>query len=264
MPRSVLNFYVKFTPGNFKSSGSAQRARAIFGSALLALQNFISAFKFYSCDSALLLKFAPQKSASVFKFSQRRFASNLRSTLRAVFAATRALSAKILSLIISLSQIVAQNFGKNLEINSAEAKILRKNHAFKFSAPFATKNPAPRNFVLLNSMPLNLTLRNSARENFTPQILYSGNFTRQNSNPQGFARQSLGQQGYAHQSFLARQNLVPQKSARRDRATKIAAPQTFVRLNLAAPQNFARLNLAASQNLSPLNSAFKFKASADV
>ena len=238
MQRPALNFYIKFTPGNFKGSGSTRSARAIFGSASFALQNFISAFKFYLRDLALILKFAPQKLASVFKFSQYRFASNLRSTLRTVFAAAEALSAKILSLIISLSQIVAQNFGKNLEINSAEAKILRKNHAFKFSAPFATKNPAPRNFVLLNSMPLNLTLRNSAP---------------QNSNPQGFARQSLGQQGYAQQSFLARQSLVPQKSARRNRAYKIAALQ-----------NFVRLNLAASRNLSPSNSAFKFKASADV
>nr|WP_299190858.1 hypothetical protein [uncultured Campylobacter sp.] len=163
--------------------------------------------------------------------------------MHAIFAATEASSAKILSLIISLSQIVAQNFGKNLEINSAEAKILRKNHAFKFSAPFATKNPAPRNFVFLNSMPLNLTLRNSARQNSAPQ----------NSNPQGFARQSLEQRGCAQQSVLARQSLALQKSARRNREFKIAAPQTFV-----------RLNLAASQNLSPLNSAFKFKASADV
>lgn len=149
MPRPALNFYVKFTPGNFKGSGSARRACAIFGSALLALQNFISAFKFYSRDLALLLKFAPQKSASVFKFCPRRFALNLRTALRAVFAATRALFAKILSLIISLSQIVAQNFGKNSQIIFAEAKILRKNHAFKFNAPFATKNPAPRNFVFL-------------------------------------------------------------------------------------------------------------------
>ena len=143
MQRSALNFYVKFTPGNFKGPASARRASAIFGSASFALQNFISAFKFYLRDLALLLKFAPQKLASVFKFSRRRFALNLGSALRTVFAAAEALSAKILSLIISLSQIVAQNFGKNLEINSAEAKILRKNHAFKFSAPFATKNPAP-------------------------------------------------------------------------------------------------------------------------
>ena len=203
MQRPALNFYAKFTPKNFKGLASARRACAIFGSASLALQNFISAFKFYSCDLALLLKFAPQKSASVFKFCPRRFALNLRSTLRAVFAATRTLFDKILS----------------------------------------CKNPAPRNFVLLNSMPLNLTLRNSARQNSAPQ----------NSNPQGFARQSLGQQGYAQQSFLARQNLAPQKSVRRNRATKIAVPQTFVRLNLAAPQNL----------LLP-NSAFKFKASADV
>ena len=193
--------------------GSARRASAIFGSALLALQNFISAFKFYSCDLALLLKFAPQKSASVFKFSLRRFASNLRSALRAVFTSAEALSAKILS----------------------------------------CKIPAPRNFVLLNSVSLNFTLRNSARQNFTPQILYSGNFTRQNSNPQGFARQSLGQQGYAQQSVLALQNFTSQKNARRNRAIKIAVPQTFV-----------RLNLAASQNLLLPNSAFKFKASADV
>ena len=243
MPCPALNFYVKFTPGNFKGPASARRASAIFGSALLALQNFISAFEFSPRDLASILKFAPQKWASIFKFSQRRFVLNLRSALRAVFAATRALSAKILSLIISLSQIVAQNFGKNLEINSDEAKILRKNHAFKFSAPFATKNPAPRNFVFLNSMPLNLTLRNSARQNLAPQ----------NSNQQGFARQSLGQQGCAQQSVLARQNFAPQKSARRNRTSKIAAPQ-----------NFARLNLAASQNPSASNSAFKFKASADV
>lgn len=207
MQRPALNFYVKFTPGNFKDSGSARRSRAIFGSALLALQNFISAFKFYSCDLALLLKFAPQKSASVFKFSQHRFALNLRAVLHAVFAATRALFAKILSLVISLSQIVAQNFGKNLEINSAEAKILRKNHAFKFSTSFATKNPAPRNSVFLNSMPLNLTLRNSARQNSAPR----------NSNPQGFARQSL----------------APQKSARRNSATKIAVPQNLLLPNSA-------------------------------
>lgn len=253
MQHPALNFYVKFTPGNFKGLASARRASAIFESASIALQNFISAFKFYLCDLALLLKFAPQKSASVFKFCPRRFALNLRTALRAVFAAAEALPAKILSHIISLSRIVAQNFGKNLEINSAEAKILRKNREFKFSAPFATKNPVPRNFVLLNSMPLNLTLRNSARQNFTPQILYSGNFTRQNSMLQSFAWRSLGQQGYAQQSFLARQNSAPQKSARRNRAYKIAVPQTFVRLNLAAPQNL----------LLP-NSAFKFKASADV
>lgn len=253
MQRPALNFYVKFTPGNFKGLSSARRARAIFGSVSFALQNFISAFKFYLRDLMLLLKFTSQKSASVFKFSRRRFALNLRAVLRAVFAATRALSAKILSLIISLSQIVAQNFSKNLEINSVETKILRKNREFKFSAPFATKNPVPRNFVLLNSMPLNLALRNFARQNFTPQILYSGNFTRQNSNPQSFARQSLGQQGCAQQSVLARQNLVPQKTARRNRAHKIAALQ-----------NFVRLNLAASRNLLPPNSAFKFKASADV
>ena len=238
MQRLALNFYAKFTPRNFKGSGSARRAHAIFESASLALQNFISVFKFYLRDLTLLLKFTSQKSASVFKFSRRRFALNLHSILRAVFAATRALSAKILSLIISLSQIVAQNFGKNLEINSAEAKILRKNHAFKFSAPFATKNPASRNFVFLNSMPLNFMPRNSAR---------------QNSNPQSSARQSLGRQGYAQQSAPALQNFTPQKSVRLNRASKIAAPQ-----------NFARLNLAASQNLSPLNSAFKFKASADV
>lgn len=243
MQHPALNFYVKFTSGNFKGSSSARRASAIFGSALLALQNFISAFEFSPRDLASILKFAPQKWASIFKFSRRRFVLNLRSALRTVFAAAEALSAKILSLIISLSQIVAQNFGKNLEINSAEAKILRKNHAFKFSAPFATKNPAPRNFVFLNSMPLNLTLRNSARQNLAPQ----------NSNQQGFARQSLGQQGCAQQSVLARQNFAPQKSARRNRTSKIAAPQ-----------NFARLNLAASQNPSASNSAFKFKASADV
>lgn len=253
MQRPALNFYAKFTSRNFKGPASARRARAIFGSALLALQNFISALKFYPRDLTLLLKFTSQKSASVFKFSRHRFALNLCAVLHAIFAATRALPAKILSHIISLPRIVAQNFGKNLEINSAETKILRKNHEFKFSAPFATKNPAPRNFMLLNSASLNFTLRNSARQNFTPQILYSGNFTRQNSNPRSFARQSLGQQGCAQQSFLARQSLAPQKSACRNRATKIAVPQ-----------NFAHLNLAASRNLSPLNSAFKFKASADV
>lgn len=224
--------------GNFKGSGSARRARAIFGSALLALQNFISAFKFYSRNFTLLLKFASQKLASVFKFSRRRFALNLRSALRTVFAAAGALSSKILSLRNSTPQNAAQNFGKNLEINSAETKILRKNHASKFSAPFATKNPAPRNFVFLNSASLNFTLRN---------------FARQNSNPQSFARQSLGQQGYAQQSALARRNLTPKKSARRNRATKIAAPQNFMRLNLAVPQGSL-----------PPNSAFKFKASADV
>ena len=207
MQRPALNFYVKFTPKNFKSPASARRARAIFETASPALQNFILAFKFYSRDLALLLKFTPQKSASVFKFSRRRFALNLRAALHAIFAAV-------------------------------EAKILCKNHAFKFSAPFATKNPVPRNFVFLNSMPLNLTLRNSAR---------------QNSNPRSFARQSLGQQGCAQQIALARQKFTPQKSACRNRAYKIAALQ-----------NFARLNLAASRNLSPLNSAFKFKASADV
>lgn len=227
MQHPALNFYVKFTPKNFKSPASARRARAIFGSALLALQNFISAFKFYLRDLMLLLKFTSQKSASVFKFSRRRFALNLRAVLHAIFAAAGALPAKILSHIISLPRIVAQNFGKNLEINSAETKILRKNREFKFSAPFATKNPVPRNFVLLNSMPLNLTLRNSAR---------------QNSNPRSFARQSLGQQGCAQQSALARQNFTPQKSARRNRATKMAAPQSPLLLN----------------------SAFKFKASADV
>ena len=238
MSRPALNSYVKFTPGNFKSSGSARRARAIFGSASFALQNFISAFKFYSRKFASILKFTSQKSALVFKFSRRRFALNLRSALRAVFAATGALPAKILSLRNSTPQNAAQNFGKNSQINFAEAKILYKNHAFKFGAPFATKNPAPRNFVLLNFMPLNFTLRNSAR---------------QNSNPRSFARQSLGQQGYTQQSFLARQSLAPQKSACRNRATK-----------MAALQNFMCLNLAASRNLSPLNSAFKFKASADV
>lgn len=215
MQRPALNFYVKFTPGNFKGLASARRACAIFGSASFALQNFISALKFYPRKFAPILKFAPQKSASVFKFSRRRFALNLHSALRAVFAAAEALS----------------------------AKILRKNRAFKFSAPFATKNPAPRNFVFLNSMPLNLTPRNLARQNFTPQ----------NFDPRSFARQSLGQQGCAQQSALARQSLALKKSARRNRAYKIAAPQ-----------NFARLNLAVSQNLSPLNSAFKFKASADV
>ena len=163
MQRPALNFYVKFTPGNFKGSGSTRRASAIFGSASFALQNFISAFKFYSCDLALLLKFTPQKLASVFKFSPCRFALNLRSTLRAVFAATRTPPAKILSRIISLSQIVAQNFGKNLEINSAEAKILRKNHALKFIVPFAMKNPAPQNFVRLNlAASRNLSISNSA------------------------------------------------------------------------------------------------------
>lgn len=190
-------------PGNFKGPASARRARAIFGSASFALQNFISAFKFYLLDLALLLKFVPQKSASIFKFGLRRFASNLRSALRAVFAAAEALSAKILS----------------------------------------CKIPAPRNFVFLNSMPLNLTLRNLARQNFTLQ----------NFDPQRSARQSLGQQGYAQQSVLARQSLVPKKSARLNRVSKIAAPQ-----------NFARLNLAAWQNPSASNSAFKFKASADV
>lgn len=184
MPCPALNSYVKFTPGNFKGSDSARRARAIFGSALLALQNFISAFKFYLRDLMLLLKFTSQKSASVFKFSRRRFALNLRAVLHAIFAATRALPAKILSHIISLPRIVAQNFGKNLEINSAETKILRKNREFKFSAPFATKNPVPRNFVLLNSMPLNLTLRNSARQNFAPQNFNSRSFALQNSAPQ--------------------------------------------------------------------------------
>lgn len=184
-----------------------RRARAIFESASFALQNFISAFKFYPRNFASILKFAPQESASVFKFSPRRFALNLRSALRAVFAAV-------------------------------EAKILCKNYAFKFSAPFATKNPVPRNFVLLNSMPLNLTLRNSAR---------------QNSNPRSFAWRSLGQQGCAQQSALARRNFTPQKSARLNRASKIAAPQNFMRLNLAVPRN-----------LSASNSAFKFKASADV
>ena len=238
MQRPALNFYVKFAPGNFKGLASARRASAIFGSALLALQNFISAFKFYLRDLMLLLKFTSQKSASVFKFSRRRFALNLRSALRAVFAATKALPIKILSLRNSTPQSAAQNFGKNSQINFTEVKILRKNRAFKFNAPFATKNPAVRNFALLNSVSLNFTLRN---------------FARQNSNPQSFARQSLGQQGCAQQSVLARQNLVPQKTARRNRAHKIAALQ-----------NFVRLNLAASRNLLPPNSAFKFKASADV
>ena len=238
MQHPALNFYAKFTPKNFKGPASARRARAIFESASLALQNFISAFKFYLRDLMLLLKFTSQKSASVFKFSRRRFALNLRAVLHAIFAAAGALPAKILSHIISLPRIVAQNFGKNLEINSAVAKILRKNNAFKFSAPFATKNFGLRNFVLLNFMPLNFMLRNSAR---------------QNSNPQSFARQSLEQQGRAQQSVLARRNFTPKKSARLNRASKIAALQ-----------NFMRLNLAASRNLSPLNSAFKFKASADV
>lgn len=173
MPRPALNFYVKFTPGNFKGPASARRARAIFRSASFALQNFISAFKFYLRDLTLLFKFTSQKSASVFKFSRRRFALNLRAILRAVFAAAEALSAKILS----------------------------------------CKIPVPRSF----------------------------------------ARQSLGQQGCAQQSALARRNLTPKKSARRNRASKIAAPQNFMRLNLAVPRY-----------LSPLNSAFKFKASADV
>lgn len=243
MQHPALNFYVKFTSGNFKGSSSARRASAIFGSALLALQNFISAFEFSPRDLASILKFAPQKWASIFKFSQRRFVLNLRSALRAVFAAAEALSAKILSCKIPSLRNFAQNFGKNSQINFAEAKILYKNHAFKFGAPFATKNPVPRNFVLLNFMPLNLTLRNLAQQNFTLQ----------NFDPQSFARQSLGQQGYAQQSALTRRNFTPQKSVRRNRASKIAAPQ-----------NFARLNLAVSQNLSPLNSAFKFKASADV
>ncbi len=165
---------------------SARRARAIFGSVSFALQNFISAFKFYLRDFASILKFAPQKWASVFKFGSHRFALNLRTALRAVFAAAEALS----------------------------AKILRKNHASKFSAPFATKNLALRNFA------------------------------RQNSNPQSFARQSLGQQGCAQQSVLARQSLAPQKSARRNRATKMAALQNFMCLNLAASRNLSPLNSA--------------------
>lgn len=177
MPRPALNFYAKFTSGNFKGSGSARRARAIFGSALLALQNFISAFKFYPRKFVSILKFAPQKSASVFKFSQHRFVLNLRSALRAVFAAAGALS----------------------------AKILRKNRAFKFSAPFAMKNPV-RGVVA----PLNLMQQNLVRQNFAPQ----------NFNSQSFARQ----------------NSAPQKIARRNRASKIAAPQNFARLNLAVPQ----------------------------
>ena len=238
MSRPALNFYVKFTPRNFKGLASARRASAIFGSASFALQNFISAFKFYLRDFASILKFAPQKSASIFKFSRRRFASNLLLALRAVFAAAEALSAKILSLRNSTSQSATQNFGKNSQINFTEVKILRKNHAFKFGASFATKNPVLRDFALLNSASLNFTLRNSAR---------------QNSNPRSFARQSLGQQGYAQQSVLARQSLAPQKSACRNRATKIAVPQNFMRLNLAVPRN-----------LSASNSAFKFKASADV
>lgn len=233
-----LNFYVKFTPGNFKGSDSARKARAIFESASFALQNFISAFKFHPHNFASILKFTPQKPTSVFKFSLRRFALNLRAILRTVFAAKKALSIKILSLRNSTPQSAAQNFCKNSQINFAEVKILRKNRAFKFSAPFATKNPAVRNFALLNSAPLNLTLRNSAR---------------QNSNPQSFARQSLGQQGRAQQSVFARQSLAPQKSARRNRASKIAAQQ-----------NFMRLNLAVSRSSSLLNSAFKFKVSADV
>jgi len=198
MQRPALNFYVKFTPRNFKGPASVRRARAIFETASPALQNFISAFEFGPRDLALLLKFTSQKSASVFKFSRRRFALNLHSALRAVFAAVGALFDKILS----------------------------------------CKIPAPRNFALLNSAPLNLMPRNSAR---------------QNSNPRSFARQSLGQQGYAQQSVLARQSLAPQKSACRNRATKIAVPQNFMRLNLAVPRN-----------LSASNSAFKFKASADV
>lgn len=238
MQRLALNFYVKFTPKNFKGPASARRARAIFGSALLALQNFISAFEFSPRKFVSILKFAPQKLASVFKFSRRRFALNLRSALRAVFAAKKALPIKILSLRNFVPQSAVQNFCKNSQINFAEVKILRKNHAFKFSAPFATKNPAPRNSTLLNSVPLNLTLRNSAR---------------QNSNPRSFARQSLGQQGCAQQSVLARQSLAPKKGARLNRAYKIAALQ-----------NFVRLNLAASQGLLLPNSAFKFKASADV
>ena len=238
MPRRALKFYVKFTPRNFKGSGSARRARAIFESASFALQNFISAFKFYPRNFASILEFAPQESASVFKFCPRRFALNLRSGLRAVFAAAGALPIKILSLRNSASQSAAQNFSKNSQINFAEVKILRKNHAFKFNAPFTTKNPAVRNFALLNSASLNFTLRNSAR---------------QNSNPQSFARQSLGQQGRAQQSALARRNSAPKKSACRNRASKIATAQ-----------NFMRLNLAVSQSPSLLNSAFKFKASADV
>ena len=198
MQRPALNFYAKFTSGNFKGSGSARRARAIFETASFALQNFISAFEFSPRKFTSILKFTPQKSASVFKFSRRRFALNSCAVLHAIFAAAEASSAKILS----------------------------------------RKTPAPRNFALLNSAPLNLMPRNSAR---------------QNSNPRSFARQSLGQQGYAQQSVLARQSLAPQKSACRNRATKIAVPQNFMRLNLAVPRN-----------LSASNSAFKFKASADV
>lgn len=150
MPRPALNFYVKFTPGNFKGSGSARRARAIFGSALLALQNFISAFKFYSRKFVSILKFAPQKWASVFKFSLRRFVLNLRSALCAVFTSAEALSAKIL----------------------------------------LCKTPAPRNFTLLNSAPLNLMPRNSARQNSAPQNSNPRSFARQSLGQQGCAQQS--------------------------------------------------------------------------
>ena len=181
-------------PGNFKGPASARRARAIFGSASFALQNFISAFKFYLLDLALLLKFVPQKSASIFKFGLRRFASNLRSALRAVFAAAEALSAKILS----------------------------------------CKIPAPRNFVFLNSMPLNLTLRNSSRQNSAPQNSNPQGFARQSLGQQGYAQQSfLARQNLAPQKSARRNSAtkiaVPQTFVR----LNLAAPQNLLLPNSA-------------------------------
>ena len=173
MSRPALNFYVKFTPGNFKSSGSARRARAIFGSALLALQNFISAFKFYLLDLALLLKFASQKSASVFKFSRRRFASNLRSALRAVFAAAGALFDKILS----------------------------------------CKIPAPRNFALLNLTLRNSARQNFTPQNFDPQSSALQNFTPQKIARRNRASKIAVLQNFARLNLAASQNPSASNSA---------------------------------------------------
>ena len=181
MPRPALNFYVKFTPGNFKGPASARRARAIFGSALLALQNFISAFKFYLRDLTLLFKFTSQKSASVFKFGSHRFVLNLRSALRAVFASAEALFDKILS----------------------------------------CKIPASRNFTLLNSAPLNLTLRNSARQNSNPQSFarqslrqqgyaQQSALARRNLTPKKSARRNRASKIAAPQNFMRLNLAVPQ------------------------------------------------------
>lgn len=194
MLRPALNFYVKFTPGNFKGPASARRACAIFETASPALQNFISAFKFYPLNLTLLLKFTLQKSASIFKFSRHRFALNLRAVLHAIFAAAEALSAKILS-----------------------RKIL-----------------APRNFTLLNSASLNLMPRNSARQNFTPQNFDPQSSVRQSLGQQGYAQQSfLARQSLALQKIARRNRATKMVALQNFMRLNLAVPRSLLLLNLA-------------------------------